>query len=308
MIKRKKLYKRVRICYDVSRRKKFMLTYYKNVEKSDHIVIQQKSEGTDTNFNRLIINPKEIVFLEKDGKIKINKCKDNSNKKEGYNVVYNYDKFYLDSRENIHGYSLSSTYFYRASDRAFQLSDAIMLDERYLKSEVKINYLNREQIENVFNSENYDSMYILWEGKILYAHNKVDGLVVDKKIIPSDEEIIEKECKERESLFDIFGKTEKTTYKVKRKELKDIHNFNLYTPAIPLFANFVHTLITSKDDIFKVCHFSVVYKEENVFELKKQEIEMDVPTVDDIILNLCDDKDLRTVDMTPKMLQKQQEN
>lgn len=283
-----------------------MLTYYKNVEKKDHIVVHQKDEKMDTCFNRLIMNPTEITYLEMDGKIQINKCKNSANTKKGYNIVYDYDQFYLDSGANIHGYSLSSHYFYGSLNRAFQLSNGIILDERYLKSKVKIDYLNREQIEHIFNPESYDSMYILCEGKILYAQNKVDGLVVDKKIIPSDEEIIEEECKGREFWFNIYRKPGETINKVKRKELKDIHDLKLYAPAVPIFQEFVHTLITSKDNIFTVCHFGIKYKEENVFELKRQEIGIEVPTVYDFIM--ADKSNMKIVDMAPKKLQKKQDN
>ena len=66
------------------------------------------------------------------------------------------------------GFQFHKDYFFKGSDRALWLEESLPVDERY--AEINSIDLERHEIEEVFNSDNYDSMYVMSkEGMILYV-------------------------------------------------------------------------------------------------------------------------------------------
>ena len=133
----------------------------------------------------------------------------------------------------------------------------------------------------------YDSMYIIdVNGFILYANSKKDGCIINRKIITTDNEIIDLEAEERISslknvLMSMGNRDDILNIDRKNKKLDEIRNLKLYGPI--LSRTYSHFFITSKDGHFNIQWFRLDFVETNRFKLTTSPIEVIEPTVDDVI-------------------------
>ena len=62
-------------------------------------------------------------------------------------------------------------YFFKGTNRALFLKEGLEVDDR--KKNDSIEYLTRDEIEKIFDSKNYDSMYVINEnGSVLFLKVK----------------------------------------------------------------------------------------------------------------------------------------
>ena len=271
--------------------------------KDNFIEVPSQRDTSD-----IIISPEEIMFLKQNDRITTSKSRseilknkhsnyldsnlpENNNKKNNTNKesqthLYEYNKLYL-SFSTYGGISSGIRYFFKGRNRAFYLKRGLSLDERGLKSHEQ--ELTREKVEAIFDKNNYDSMYIIdLNVGILFANTKKDGTVINRNIVPNDDEIIEREMNGRIFDYDlacIFNPKIKTedNYKAAHtpKPIDEIKDLKIYGSAI--FNNYAQLLITSKDGKFNIKWFSLTYLEKDKFMLKTTEIKVIEPTVEDVI-------------------------
>lgn len=252
-----------------------------------------------TDACQLIMNADEILLLKIGNKVLINKYIDHpkrylfpySDKEKNctlesinYNVLFEYNKLYLNFRGSVSGYGFHKNYFLKGNNRALYFNESLDIDQRNAIEDET--YLTREEVEKKFNSMQYDSMYIIdVNGFILYANNKKDGCIIDRKIIPTDNELIDLEYEGRSSniknaLMSMGNRDDILNIDRKNKKLDEIRNLKLYGP---IYLEHSHFFITSKDGHFNVQWFRLDFVETNRFKLTTSPIEVIEPTVDDVI-------------------------
>lgn len=220
-------------------------------------------------------------------------------------VIYEYNKQYLEFVENHIGTGAKQNYYFKGTNRALHVEDYLHIDEKYTYSGNESYEVSRGKIENIFNKDNYDAMYIMAESKLKYAYTKKDGLILNdlriKNIIPTDEEIIELELRDRISDYNIvkainghIDTKENYDEAHKPKTIDEIKNFKLYGGFL---RNFVHMLLTVKNGKFNLMYFRIEFLEKNWFKLTTCQIPIIEPTVDDIIkLTREEDARLRKIE------------
>lgn len=152
--------------------------------------------------------------------------------------------------------------------------------------------MNRKSVESIFNSDNYDSMYFVdRNGNIKFAKSKKDGIIIDRKIIPNNKEIVKLERDERLSNHRIacainekVNTEENKRMASKYNSIENIHDFKIYGPF--LTASYSDILITSKDGVISAMWFKLDFIEKDVFKLTTSSIPVIEPTIDDVI-NYC---------------------
>ncbi len=233
--------------------------------------------------SNLLISPNEIIYLNIGKKILINKSSpymDIESHKydiEGYRYVdFKYNENYLFIQNNPDGQRAVHFYFTKEQDKTLCFINSIYSYD-IENGELKNQIFNRQEIESIFDSKKYDSMYITdVNGKMIFARNKQDKEVISKKLIPSDEEIIDMEYENKQFTHDVVNLLfrsigEKTNdKKVTKKKIEDVKNVPIYTPStIMLFA---HLLIISQNNEFKVYEFSLEFLSKDTFKLMSREI------------------------------------
>ncbi len=262
---------------------------------NDNFVLIQEP----THSCHLIISKDEIIYLKTKDRVIIDKClnkqnnflfelPENQNNKENVNVLFEYNKTYLNFGCTLFGdYCFGQNYFFRGSNRALHLSSPLPINQ--LKTNNKEFELSREEIERIFDKNMYDTMYVLdVYGNILFANNRVNGLVVDKKLIPSDEEIIEMELEDRIDQYKIsrlissLNKNQDNHVEAQTpKSIDKITNFNIYGSF--LFRTFSHMLLTVTNDKFNLKWFRIDFIGNNKFKLTISDIPVIEITVDDLL-------------------------
>lgn len=245
------------------------------IDKDEILLLK---DGNNILINKYANHPKRFLFPYSDKEINY----DYDNKR--YTQLFEYNKIYLNFRSSVSGASLHKNYFFKGTKRALYLNETLSLDDRNLLKDER--YLTREETEKFFDSEQYDSMYILDKnGNIIYAKSNNDGVVIDKKIIPSDEEIIKSELENRTSIEKkLLGNNHDTTFITKQysaKTIDEIENFSIYGPI--LFSDYSHILITVKDGNFDVKWFTLDFIQKDKFKLTTSNILVTEPTIDDVI-------------------------
>lgn len=252
-----------------------------------------------TDTTQLIVSADEIILLKTGNKVIINKYANHPNRYlfplsekiqqdfDHFTELFEYDKLYLDFRGSISGFRFDKNYFFKGSERALILEESLQVDERYATtSSVE---LNRVEIETIFDSNNYDSMYVLdRNGRILFARNDKDNILIGESIIPSDKEIVEMELQDRKGDHNIACAinpeldTPENYDKVnKKKKIEDIENFKIWAPA--LFGKYSHMLLTSKNGKFDLKWFRIDFVSKDKFKLTTSPINITEPTIDDVI-------------------------
>lgn len=232
----------------------------------------------------ILMDDKEILFLKSKGEVLINKYIDNPDKSnftfqqikysrpfyiewnsERYNEIFNYNKPYLMFEISNDGYRFGEYYFLKDGDGAFFIKES-------LPSEVETIELdfNRKELEQFFDCNNYDAMYIInREGHIKFASNKKDGEVISGNIIPNEDEIVDLEYDNsirKETLYNMFRVVENSDNKqIKPKKIDDITNFPIYSKG--MFHGYYNLLITINDGKFNVNWMGLDFVEKDKYRL-----------------------------------------
>lgn len=207
----------------------------------------------------LIFDAEETILLKYMNKILINKYpfNDNNNNNEYYNLLLDYNKLYLGYRNNGEGIQFFQYYAIKSGNKSYVYHKTLPFHE---KGKLFTQIMTRKETEELFDPLKYDSMYIMdVNGIIYYAYNKKDGYIINKTIIPSDEEIIDLDIK-------------------KREEIKDIKIFGGV-----IFSEYKVLLVTSKDNKFDVRWFSLHFLEKDKFKFNYAPILTTVPNQNDIL-------------------------
>ena len=232
--------------------------------------------------SNLLISTNEIIYLNIGNKILINKtssCMNIDNYRydiEGYRYVnFKYNENYLFVQNNQDGQRVIQFYFTKENNETLCFINSMYSIDNEV-GELKINILNRNEIENIFDKDKYDAMYILdVNGKMFFASNKKDKQVISKKIIPSDKEIIDMEYEDKkfgQEFARMFFKSVGEKFEdelVSKKKIEDIKNVKIYSSIIMPFA---HILVISKNNKFKVYEFSLDFVCKDTFKLKSREV------------------------------------
>lgn len=252
-----------------------------------------------------IVSTDEIILLKSNGNVLVNNYKNHQNRYEFpysektttgryYNELFEYNKPYLNFRASFDGYGFGLDYFFKGTERAL-LYDASLPIDRRVASE-NVSELTREEIESIFNKDAYDSMYVIdVNGRILFANNRKNGLVIENNIIPSDEELISLDVKDRIHDQDMtkiarrIGHIDDPDYdestdvypSIEPRTIEEIKDLKLYGSA--LFDRYSHMLLTSKDGVFNLQWFKITFVEKNKFKMTYSNIPIIVPTIDDVI-------------------------
>lgn len=228
----------------------------------------------DFTDNLLIIDADKVLcFKEKELKI------------QPQIFEFEYNKLYLNVRDTVHGVTIHENYFFKRREKSFYLDIPLKLDNKHtILNEI---IMNRKEIEELFDSSNYESFYILdCNGIILYAKSKNDGVIIDRKIIPSDQEIIKMDRDNRiakcKIAYAINGLSEPVS--IQTKSISQIKNFQIYGPILPtnMYSNIV---ITSKNQEFTAKWFKLDFVEQDKFRVTISEIPIILPlsTIDDVL-------------------------
>lgn len=261
-----------------------------------------------TDVYQLIIDTEQIILLKDCDTVVINKFVDHPNRslfplsdsstyRDGFNTHYNelfeYNKFYLNFRGSYVGYKLHKHYFVKGTDSALFLNEKLPIMN--FNTGGKSQDLTREETEKIFDVNNYDSMYVIGDtGAILFAGNKKDGTVIKKRVVPTDDEIVNLELQKRISLHSMacslnpsVDTTERRKEVYKPKTIDEIKNFTIYGYVMP--NKYTNMLITSKNGKFEVKWFDLNFIEKDKFRLTTRDVTIIEPTVD-YVVNYTDDQ------------------
>lgn len=250
-----------------------------------------------TDACHLIVSADEIILLKVGDKVLVNKYvnhpsrnlfpyhEQEKNDWQHFTELFEYNKTYLTFRGSAGGFH--KYYFFKGSDRALWLEESLPVDARNVVFDSI--ELSRQEIEGLFDSSNYDSMYVIDKnGRILFARNDKDKICIGKKVIPSDDEIVEMELKSRKGDYNIaraINPENDTTEKYKKantpKSIDEIRDFKVYGPF--LFSSYSHMLLTVKDGKFDLKCFRIDFIEKDKFRLTSSPISTVEPTIDDVI-------------------------
>ncbi len=254
---------------------------------------------TYTSFFHFIVSTDEIIFLKVGDKVLVNKYDNHPNRnlfpyheKEKndwlqFTELFEYNKIYLNFRGSVEGFRFHKNYFFKDNDRALWLEEFLPVDESYgIEDSVE---LDRYEIEKIFDSSNYDSMYVLnRNGRISFARNDKDKIYIGKNVIPSDNEIIEMELRSRKIDYNIAriinpenGTTENYQKANSLKKIEEIRDFKVYGPAF--LGKYSDMLLTVKDGKFDLKWFRIDFIEKDRFKLTSSPISIVEPTIDDVI-------------------------
>lgn len=262
----------------------------------------------NTDVCHLIVSADEIILLKVGDKVLVNKYdnylnrnlfpyyeeeQDNRNR---FPELFEYNKIYLNFKGSMGGFCFNQDYFFKGNDRALVLEDSLPVDDRNaVKNCIS---LDRQEIEEIFDSKNYDSMYVInRNGRISFARNNNNRINIGKNVIPSDDEIVEMELKDRKGNYYIAkainpkNDTIENYHKANTpKTIDEIREFKLYGPT--LLGIYSDMLLTVKDGNFDLKWFKIDFIEKNKFRLTTSPIAIVEPTVDDV-LNYAKEYDIK---------------
>lgn len=252
-----------------------------------------------TDTCHFIVSTDEIILLKIGDKVLVNKYENHPSRnlfpyhekeqidRNHFTELFEYNKTYLNFRGSVGGFSFHQDYFFKGSERALHLNQSLLVDDRnVVKDSIE---LSRQEIEELFDSSNYDSMYIIdRNGRISFARNDKDKICIGKKVIPSDDEIVEMELRSRKGDYNIArainpenDTTENYQKANTQKTIDEIRDFKVYGPL--LFASYSDMLLTIKDGKFYLKWFRIDFIEKDRFRLTTSPIAIDEPTIDDVL-------------------------
>ena len=264
-----------------------------------------------TDACQLIVSNDEIILLKIGDRVLVNKYANHPNRnlfpyhekeKNDWNhftELFEYNKIYLNYGGSVGGSSINKWYFTKDNERALFIDEFLSIDA---SRKEKIVELTREEIEEIFNSNNYDAMYVMNKNGILkFARNDKDEIHIGKNIIPSDEEIINMELESRKVDCKITSRILNPEKEVPKnilpKTIDEIQDLNIYGPVFS--ANYSDVLLTVKDGKFDLKCFKIDFVEKDKFRLTTSTIDIKEPT-DKEISKYSKKHDIRyTIDPNP---------
>ena len=249
-----------------------------------------------TDEFHLITSANEIILLKTRAGILINKYSNHPSRylfpfsdkeqcdQSHFTELFEYNKLYLNLRFSFKNYRIDKSYFFKGNNKALLFEESLPTNEKY-----NIEQLSRSEINEIFNSDNYDAMYIIDStGNLLLAKNEKENLNINRFKIPDDEEIIKMELQLRQSdLINAYAISHTTylssdDYKVYKKkvietviekQIEDIENFGICGDTF---------LLTVKNDNFDLKQFRIDFNK-NKFKLSTKPIKIVEPTIDNVI-------------------------
>lgn len=207
-----------------------------------------------TKDNEIVMSDDEIILLKVDGKVIINKYLQHPKKDEFpysdvpmhinkdrnvelYNILFEMNKNYLVYELGDLGDNVIMNRFSKVENGALWNNEVA---EHPDEDDFEVYTYTREEMEKIFDGQNYDSMIIVDKrGKIMVACSKKDGEVIKTDMLPSKEEEL---ANKGDSVLLYGGLT------------------------------FQHTMITSKDGVFKVFNFSLTLDRDGTYVMDTQDI------------------------------------
>ena len=259
--------------------------------------------NVSSDLFHLIVDDKEICFLRLGDFILVNKFINNriidkfdderlayySNASTSYDDdlskiygLFNCDKTYLNYVSSGVYYSLSKELFSNSRSNLIREFDDL-LDKGFNCGNKCVIECSRIQLEEMFNYDNYDSMYVFnSNGNFLFVGNKVDGVIINDKIVPSDEKIVELDLRKRQIdaivSLDIKGSGEELS-KITSRSIDEIKKLDIYGSS--KFCKYKYLIITSNGGVFSVNWFSLKFVSTDkfllsVYNIPVEDIEKDV--------------------------------
>lgn len=204
-----------------------------------------------TSDSEIVMDASEILLLKVDGKVLINKYLNHPRREEFpysdvpmhesdgaelYNILFEMDKDYLiyelGGADNI----IMNRFAMKDYGCLWSYEEAEIPDE----DDFEVNSYTREEMEKIFDCQNYDSMVILdRRGRIMIAYSSKDGKIVTTDMLPTVEQEKENEGK-----------------------------------SVLLYGGFTmeHTMITSKDGILRAINFSLALDRDGTYVMDTQDI------------------------------------
>lgn len=238
-----------------------------------------------SRFN-LILNTDEIILLKIDNRVIINKYnlmpKKHVDSNGNYNILFNYNKLYLSFMASMSDYNFEKDCFFKGTNRALHFNEKLESDiKKASNNQIE---LNRNEVEKLFNKDLYDSMYIFSNrGKVLFANNKTDGLIINNIIVPNNEEITIKELRDRVIQYNILSelKQNKNYEYPQIKSIDEIKNYRIIGQSP--FDTYSYLFLTSKNNEFNLQWIKLDFIEKDKFLLTTNHIPTIEPTVDDVL-------------------------
>ena len=248
----------------------------RNIEKFDDdgaVVIYDNSF-----LERLIVNENELLLLNHNDDITINRSGVmNLNGNRIKQKLY-FDKPYIDLSCTLIGSNFKN-YILKRFDGSAVLFEQKLSDKNITSRTEQI--LTRDEVKKYFDHTNYDAMYLANKRLgLTFAYNKEDGIIIDHNIVPTNEELIELDWKQREMqlrLYHLFDDRNTCTPRILETPLAEsidsLKNVDIY---YSLASDCSDILITSKNGKLKANwiylsflgkeQFRLITKEELLFE------------------------------------------
>lgn len=248
----------------------------RNIEKFDDdgaVVIYDNSF-----LERLIVNENELLLLNHNDDITINRSGVmNLNGNRIKQKLY-FDKPYIDLSCTLIGSNFKN-YILKRFDGSAVLFEQKLSDKNITSRTEQI--LTRDEVKKYFDHTNYDAMYLANKRLgLTFAYNKEDGIIIDHNIVPTNEELIELDWKQREMqlrLYHLFDDRNTCTPRILETPLAEsidsLKNVDIY---YSLSSDCSDILITSKNGKLKANwiylsflgkeQFRLITKEELLFE------------------------------------------
>ncbi len=254
-----------------------------------------------TSYCHLITSADEIILLKIGDKVLVNKYinhpkrdffpynEKEQNDKEHFTELFEYNKTYLNFRFSVRrGFSVYKDYFFKGSKRALWLEESLQVDDRYAQE--KFTELNRNSLERIFDSSNYDSMYVIDINRgIIFARNDKEKIHIGENIIPSNDKIVKMDLEKRQVNYSISkaltdGNYTEESYQEANtpKTVDEIKNLKIYKP-LSFFSKYSHLLLTIRDGKFDLTWFRIDFIEKDKFKFTFSPITITEPTVDDVM-------------------------
>lgn len=251
----------------------------------------------NSKLSTLLFNVEEIILLKYGNCIfdqyqnyKMNEQLPNlseSVQKDGYfTELFSYNKLYLNFINNGGGVQFFKHYVMKEQEKSYALSESLPLWERNSTMSM---IMNREEVEKYFNPLEYDAMYIMdVNGIITCAYNKKDDFLINQTLIPTDEQIIEKELEKRtftNKASCMINESYKNWSKYEEeKRIEEIKNLRLFGG---IFRNNRDLLVTIKNGKLNVKWFALYFLEQDKFEFSYSDIPALEPNREDILKEIA---------------------
>lgn len=241
------------------------------------------------NFN-LVLSADSLIFFKVGDQViedALNADLEDIQRNEKFKENYEYNKMYLNLSASEIGYNFKKNYFFKGEEDSLFFSEIIDADE-YCALENVVE-LTRDQLEQLFDKENFDSMFLFHRnGPCVYAYDKKLNLEMGKNIIPSNNDIIKKDLSIRKHKFNI-AKSLNCSFNSKKnyedahriRTIEEIENCKFYSPA--LMGKYSYFILTTFNNQFYFSWFKLEFIEKDKFKLITGPIEIKAIALEDVI-------------------------